>query len=669
MATDSGKRFLSARQRRTVEAFADVFIEGDREALTPAEVADRIDRQLAERSHSKRTRSLRLVLWGIEYVFPLASLRLRPFSRLSAPARRDLIDKHLARAKSGSPLRNLAKLRALFLAGYYDDPAAHESIGYVEVADRARNHGVEPAVFSRPPVALGEPDPDCVYDLCVIGSGAGGSVIARHAAAENRKVLLLEEGGLYHPQDITKSEADMTARLYKEGGLQTTVDLGMSILQGRAVGGTTFVNNAICFRLDDDPTRMNPSAPDVLAEWERLGAQVDRAALSKAYDNVERKLGVAQITDRVAGPNGSVFLEGWHELVRAGRADKSWPAQLFRKNFDECAACGYCNWGCAYGRRRAPLETYLPEAVAYGATIAAGYHADAIELDGDEARRVHWSRNGASGSVRTRAVVVAAGAIGSSVLLLNSGITRNVGSRFSFNVGTPVMARFPWAVDAFDGDQMAAYVDSGSYLLESSIQPPVGSAISMPGWFREHFDRMRDFSSLAALGVLIPSRPSGRVKRLSLWRDLFGPVAWSMADADLDVMRAGRAMAAQLYFAAGADAVYPSTYGDHQLRRENFVRNGHSDAAAILAEIERAAPRSQDLTLNSSHPQGGNPMSDRPELGVVGSDFRVHDTRNVYVCDASVFPTSIRINPQETVMAFADYAWETSLAERLPAGV
>jgi choline dehydrogenase-like flavoprotein len=55
-------------------------------------------------------------------------------------------------------------------------------------------------------------------------------------------------------------------------------------------------------------------------------------------------------------------------------------------------------------------------------------------------------------------------------------------------------------------------------------------------------------------------------------------------------------------------------------------------------------------------------MSDRPEVGVVDSGFRVHDTRNVYVCDASVFPTSIRINPQETIMAFADYAWERSLA-------
>jgi choline dehydrogenase-like flavoprotein len=135
-----------------------------------------------------------------------------------------------------------------------------------------------------------------------------------------------------------------------------------------------------------------------------------------------------------------------------------------------------------------------------------------------------------------------------------------------------------------------------------------------------------------------------------------------MGEQELAVMRAGMAKAAELYFAAGADVVHPSTYADRPLHRRDFAGNGHIDAARIRAAIERAAPRSQDLTLNSSHPQGGNPMSDRPDVGVVDSGFRVHDTRNVYVCDASVFPTSIRINPQETIMALADYAWETSLA-------
>src|SRR5262245_50215830 len=122
MATANGKPFFSARQRRTVEAFAEVFIEGDHEALTKGEVAERIDRQL-QRIHSNRTGSLHLILWAIEYVFPLASWHFRPFSRLKPGTRRALIDRHLAHAQAGSLLRNLAKLRALFLAGYYDDLA------------------------------------------------------------------------------------------------------------------------------------------------------------------------------------------------------------------------------------------------------------------------------------------------------------------------------------------------------------------------------------------------------------------------------------------------------------------------------------------------------------------------------------------------------------------
>src|SRR3954469_12482555 len=302
MGTDPGKPFFSPRQRRTVEAFADVFIEGQDEALSPAQIADRIDAQL-QRIRSKRTRSLGLVLLGVEYVLPLASLRVKPFSRLDAPARRKLIDRHLSRAKAGSVLRNLAKLRALFLAGYYDDEAAHKSIGFLEVAQRQRNNGRPPRVTPRDPLPVDAPDPERVYDLCIVGWGAGGSVIAHHAATAGLDVLVLEEGELVAPERIRHSEGEMAALLYKEGGLQTTVDLGMSILQGRAVGGTTFVNNAICFRLDDKDGRLNRGAPDVLGAWERLGAHVDRGALRDAYDRVEKMLGVEQISKEVGGRN------------------------------------------------------------------------------------------------------------------------------------------------------------------------------------------------------------------------------------------------------------------------------------------------------------------------------------------------------------------------------
>jgi choline dehydrogenase-like flavoprotein len=73
-------------------------------------------------------------------------------------------------------------------------------------------------------------------------------------------------------------------------------------------------------------------------------------------------------------------------------------------------------------------------------------------------------------------------------------------------------------------------------------------------------------------------------------------------------------------------------------------------------QIERVVAEADDISFGSSHPQGGNPMSDDPNRGVVDSDFRVHGFDNLFVCDASVFPDTIQANPQLTVMAIADYA-------------
>jgi choline dehydrogenase-like flavoprotein len=228
-----------------------------------------------------------------------------------------------------------------------------------------------------------------------------------------------------------------------------------------------------------------------------------------------------------------------------------------------------------------------------------------------------------------------------------------VGSRFSFNAGTPVYARFPEPVHSFDGVQMAAYVDAGDYLLETLANPPLAFSVALPGWFGEHFDRMQAYDRFASAGVLIGTEANARVKRNRLTRSLFGPVAYKMTPGDLGKMRAGIGQLASLYFAAGAETVYPATFVDSPLDRERFASQPE-DLARFLEAVIR---KPDDLTLNSSHPQGGNPISDNPSVGVVDSRFRVHGLDNLYVCDASIFPTTIRINPQLTIMAMADYFW------------
>ena len=652
--------FLRRRERDTVAAFAEVlFPEADGARLGPDAVTDAVDAQLRRMAASKRTRSLHLILLVVEYVLPVAGLlvlrlHVRPFSRLRVDRRAALVDTTLARTRF-KPLRTLAKLKTLLVAAYYSDPGVHAGIGFVPVADR----GLDTTPAARGPVRLYAPaGARLEVDVCVIGSGAGGAVVAARAAAAGRSVALLEEGPYVAQDAVVHDEHRMVAALYKEHGLQTTVDLGMTILQGRALGGTTYVNNAICFRLGDPELRA-PRGADVLEDWRRLGAPVDEAALQASYDRVEAELGVARVPERLVGGSGHALLEGW----RALGGDEPGTG-VFRKNLTGCIGCGYCNYACPYGHKLSTLETYVQEVGDLGGHVVPDCHVERLERRGDRVTGVVARlRDGRRITVAANAVVVAAGAIGSSVLLMRSGIKRNVGTRFSFNAATPVLGRYEGPRRSWAADQMTAFVDEGSFLLESSFDPPMSVAVAMPGWAGEHLRRMAAYDHLARFGVVVGTRPDGRVKRTAFFRDTFGPVGWRMAPPDLATMKRGIATAARIHLAAGAREVFVASFLDCRLDAREVVRSGVPDAEAIAARVDAAIRSPADLLLNSSHPQGGNPMSDDPRVGVVGTDFRVHGTRNLFVADASVFPTSVHINPQLTIMAMAGLAWERGVAE------
>src|SRR5919199_2159874 len=181
--------FLKPRERRTVRAFADAFFGDDRPRLLDAdEVTDRVDAQLASMSDPKRVRSLHLIFWVVEWIVPLLGFRLPPFSRMSRRRRQRVMRRVLERPRFGA-LRNLGKIRALFIAGYYSDERVKRAIGFVRVRDRGLD--LEPPKTY--PVRTHEPPGDELdVDVCVIGSGAGGAVVAARAAAAGLRVALPE---------------------------------------------------------------------------------------------------------------------------------------------------------------------------------------------------------------------------------------------------------------------------------------------------------------------------------------------------------------------------------------------------------------------------------------------------------------------------------------------
>jgi hypothetical protein len=236
---------------------------------------------------------------------------------------------------------------------------------------------------------------------------------------------------------------------------------------------------------------------------------------------------------------------------------------------------------------------------------------------------------------------VAACAIGSSWLLQRSGIGGDaVGRGLHFNINSPLTADFPDVVDSFAGIQMShayrAAQGVPGFLVETWFNPPATQALAMPGWFDRHFENMCRYRHMACAGVLVGTTTPGRVKPSRT-----GPeIEYTPSAADQGRVVEGLQVAGRIWLQAGAERVMPATFAWQEYR-----------SAAALEQLPSFIKETGDLLLTSAHPQGGNAIGD-----VVDEDFRVHGFKNLYLCDASVFPSCVHVNPQLTVMGMAQYA-------------
>jgi choline dehydrogenase-like flavoprotein len=154
---------------------------------------------------------------------------------------------------------------------------------------------------------------------------------------------------------------------------------------------------------------------------------------------------------------------------------------------------------------------------------------------------------------------------------------------------------------------------------------------------------MRRYVHLSCIGVVVGSQRNGRVK--PGFRGKGMKLDYVPTDADLKLMIRGNKLAARIHFASGALRVMPMTF-----------RSLSYSSVEEVDQLDDVVLDNTDIGLHTSHPQGGNAVSRDPAKGVVDERFKLHGIDNVYVCDASVFPSSVTVNPQLTVMALADYA-------------
>jgi choline dehydrogenase-like flavoprotein len=470
-------------------------------------------------------------------------------------------------------------------------------------------------------------------EIAVIGTGAAGPVLAYHLAAAGHDVLLVERGPDVPPEEITDDEQAMVGRLFKDGGAQMNTHCDMFLLQGNCVGGGTVLTNGVCF----------PFPEEVLDDWrDRFGLSLDRARLAAAQRRVDAVGNVHTLEPEVHNPGTPVLERGIREI---GLEPKP-----FRKNFLDCVACGACTVGCRFGRKMHSGVTWVPMARTHGARLLASTEVLRIETSANRATGL-VCRNLDTGEklrVRPDRVILSAGAINSPGLLLRSGIDGGgtVGRWASFNVGAICFAEFPEPLDAFDGDQMCVWVDGRpDFVIEQLHDPPVSFALTLPLWYRDHFEQLDRYRFMTSMGALVPTEPRGKIHhpRLSFWHE---EISFQASEDELGRMLKAVETVARIYLAAGAKRVIPPCV-------ETLAIESEDD----LKELPSRFGKQKQLTgFGSSHPHGGCRMGPRRRTSAVDPEFRVWGFENLHVCDASVFPTSLRVNPQIPIMALADYA-------------
>lgn len=486
-------------------------------------------------------------------------------------------------------------------------------------------------------------------DVVIVGSGAGGAVMAYELANAGKSVIVLEAGPYVPSQRFNEVFPDMLGLLYQDHGNQTNKDGDLMVLQGRCVGGSTVVNGCVAFRVPDF----------ILKDWHRDHglSNLTSETLAPYFEKIEKRLSVHENEAYEINANSMKMQEGANKL--------GWSVKPLRRNIKQCALTGHCLSGCKTDRKQSMLVTYLPWAAQKGAKIYADTWVEKILVEQGKATgitaQVKHPDTGvhvASVTVKASRVVIAAGTVQTPLLFQRSGIGNSsgqIGKNFACHPSTLVVAEFEETIQTWRGAMLGVYVnefehpDKGGFVLEGGGAGPVELGMSTePGTGKPYMEYMAKAGHMASAVTLIHDHNVGEVR----WEDGKKVIEYQLADKDFEAMKASIRAAAKLYLAAGAKRVYLPT-----ITRRSVASEEEIEPALATLKNEPFSFR-----MVSYHPQGTMRMGADPAKSVVNPYGETHDVKNLYVADASLFPTSILVNPQITVYGISNYIADQMLA-------
>ncbi len=487
-------------------------------------------------------------------------------------------------------------------------------------------------------------------DAVVVGAGAGGSAAFARLVRGGVEAVLLDAGGAPGAGDYNQRELDMLPLLYRDAGLRATVDEAIGIHQGTGVGGSTLHNTGLVV----------PPPPGIRERWRSdHGLPWSDEELAEETRLVLTALGASPIPAGMINPMNRVLRDGAEAL--------GWSSFVAQHNRVECSGCGYCAIGCAYNRKTNAAFAYVAPAAAAGGRVLADARALRVEEDGGgwrvrgELRDAAGRPNGRRFEIRSPLVFLACGALDTPALLRASGLgPDHVGEGLRLHPAPLLTGVFAERIEAWRGLPQSMLVDEfasfyrdgrGGFLLMASNAGPAVSAALKQRLGIDHRDAMERFAHWGTAAVLLHDETSGRVTGGS---GAAPRASYRLSDADRRELRRGMYALGRLLLAGGAREVHLP--GD----TAPVVRDGQS----LRHAISRLPLDPHRIRLDSVHPQGTCALGEDPGRAPCDPYGRVRECDGLFVCDTSLFPTSVGVPPQVTAMTLAGLV----AAEALRAG-
>lgn len=469
--------------------------------------------------------------------------------------------------------------------------------------------------------------------VCVIGSGGGGATAAALLAKRGYDVILLEEGGYFSTTSLSQQPLDALKLVYRNWGMEsTTGNVPVQYSESRCLGGATVIDNGVFQRPYEHS----------LHYWAMLlGSQaVLPEGLAPFFEKIEN--------DHCVNDVPLMLFSHDHRRMMQAAVDMDIHYSRVRRNMYACQGTKTCHLGCPTGAKQSVIGTCIMQDRDTRVRVLTNCRAQALLHSGGEAQSVeaeYGTHEKFKISIKAEDIFIAAGSLQTPRLLYNSGIARklkHVGEEMQVSPAASCVAEFDSNIQNWKGAIESFYIDeleSEGVSIRSSFTTPELLEARMP--------------STAAFRKLIQEKPG----QLSHWEvsvvnSMPGRLRFShngdpvprfnLSLLDRERLLNGLYLLCRLFFKAGASTIHLPIQGRQPLRSMDDLRD------LISAKIHK-----KSLRLHTNSITGTCPMGLYSKTSVVGLNHSLHGFSNVYIVDASVFPSPLSAPPQLTTMALA----------------